>query len=275
MIDAAAYERDGYAVLPNLFSAGEVADLIAEVEAIAAGERGDVPGLGALDPDRPAMEQVLALHFPHKLSDRILNLVKDERVTAALTAVLGPDVKCMQSMMFVKRAGKPGQAWHQDEHFIATRDRSLVGVWIALDDATIENGCLWLHPGSHHHGILWPTRDHGDARFDVTEAAYDFPYDEDGGIAVEVPAGSVVMFDGYLLHRSLPNRAKAGYRRAIVNHYMNARSLLPWSHGEVRTPREDLRDFILVSGEDPYAWKGMEEVTKPFLRAEASGQSAS
>lgn len=48
----------------------------------------------------------------------------------------------MQTMLFVKPPGFPGQAWHQDENFIPTRDRSLCGGWIALDDATIENGCL-------------------------------------------------------------------------------------------------------------------------------------
>ena len=52
-------------------------------------------------------------------------------------------------MLFIKSEGKPGQAWHQDEFFIPTRDRSLTAVWIALDDATVENGCLWVLPGSH------------------------------------------------------------------------------------------------------------------------------
>ena len=57
------------------------------------------------------------------------------------------EIKSMQSMLFIKPAGKPGQAWHQDEYYIPTRDASLTGVWIALDDATIENGCLWVRPG--------------------------------------------------------------------------------------------------------------------------------
>ena len=48
----------------------------------------------------------------------------------------------MQSMLFTKGEGKPCQAWHQDECFIPTRDRSLTAARIALDDATVENGCL-------------------------------------------------------------------------------------------------------------------------------------
>ena len=63
--------------------------------------------------------------------------------------MIGPNVKAMQSMLFIKAEGKPGQAWHQDEYYIPTRDRSLTAAWIALDDATVENGCLWVLPGSH------------------------------------------------------------------------------------------------------------------------------
>jgi ectoine hydroxylase-related dioxygenase (phytanoyl-CoA dioxygenase family) len=87
-------------------------------------------------------------------------------IVDALTQVIGPDVKAMQTMLFIKSEGKPGQAWHQDEHFIPTRDRSLAGVWIALDDATIENGCLWVLPGSHAPGVLYPDRELDDERFD-------------------------------------------------------------------------------------------------------------
>jgi hypothetical protein len=61
----------------------------------------------------------------------------------APTAELGKPLRGLEN------AGKPGQAWHQDETFIPTPDASLCGVWIALDDATVDNGCLWVQPGSH------------------------------------------------------------------------------------------------------------------------------
>jgi hypothetical protein len=48
-------------------------------------------------------------------------------IVDVLTKIISPNVKCMQSMLFIKAAGKPGQAWHQDEDFIPTRDRSLTG----------------------------------------------------------------------------------------------------------------------------------------------------
>jgi len=76
-------------------------------------------------------------------------------VVGILTGLVSPNVKCMQSMLFVKGPGKAGQSWHQDEYYIPTRDRSLMGAWIAIDDATVENGCLWIIPGSNKPGYMF------------------------------------------------------------------------------------------------------------------------
>ena len=267
---AERYGSDGFLVVPDLLSADEVAALNAEAAAICRGERGRVRGLAedGVDglEDDAVIARYLAIHFPHKISDLIARTLAYPRLIELLTALIGPDIKAMQSMLFVKAAGKPGQPWHQDEHFIATRDRSLLGAWIALDDATVENGCLWVHPGSHRAGVLHPMAPCDDPRFDHNDEAHGFPYEREGGVAVEVPAGGVVIFNGYLLHRSLPN-GSTGFRRALVNHYMSARSLLPWAFAG--TAREDWRDIVMVAGEDPYAWKGTETLIRPFVRAES------
>jgi ectoine hydroxylase-related dioxygenase (phytanoyl-CoA dioxygenase family) len=173
-------------------------------------------------------------------------------------------------MLFIKSAGKPGQAWHQDEDFIPTRDRSLIGGWISLDEATTENGCLWIIPGSHKPGILWQMRMLDDPDFDCAPESFDYPYSDDDAIPVEVGPGSIVFFNGYLLHRSLPNRAKSGYRRALVNHYMSAESLLAWSY-DLNLAQADYRDVVLVAGTDPYAWKGLEHRVDAQLRFDRDG----
>ena len=102
-------------------------------------------------------------------------MLAHRRIVDVLTNVIGPNVKAMQSMLFIKAEGKPGQAWHQDEYFIPTRDRSLTAVWIALDDATIENGCLWVLPGSHRRGILYPDSEQDDPRFDCADRGVRLP----------------------------------------------------------------------------------------------------
>ena len=92
-------------------------------------------------------------------------------------------------------------------------------------------------------------------------------------IPVEVKAGSIVFFNGYLLHRSFPNRAQNGYRRVLVNHYMSAQSLLPW-----RPPKQgenmataDYRDIVMVAGSDPYAYKGTEDIAQATVRPSGEG----
>ena len=269
------YNKDGFVVVPNLLDENELRILLDETIQIARGKRGLIDGLTIADDgesDIDVLSKYLTLHFPHKVSQLINdNYIGHSKVVEILTWLIGPNVKAVQSMLFIKKASKPGQAWHQDENFIPTRDRSLLGVWIALDDATIENGCLWVIPGSHKDGILYPTRPHNSTEFDHTPELYLTPYEGENGIAVEVKKGTAIFFNGYLHHRSLKNRAPEGtFRRALVNHYMSAESLLPWNLDGKIEMKKDFRDIILVSGVDPYQHEGIEDITKPFLRKETA-----
>jgi ectoine hydroxylase-related dioxygenase (phytanoyl-CoA dioxygenase family) len=279
---AVRYRRDGYVVLRSpsdgALDAGEVAAARAETTAICRGERGRFDGLPegaawAAGTAADILRSVLCLHFPHKLSPLMAGLARHPGVVGVLTRVIGPNVKLMQSMLFVKAEGRPGQAWHQDEAHIPTRDRSLTAAWVALDDATVENGCLWVIPGSHRQGVLFPTRVQEDPRFDCTDEAHGFGFAPSAAVPVEVPAGAVVVFDGYLLHRSLPNTGRHGMRRALVNHYMSAESLLPWFAPAPGEPMAlaDHRDVLLVAGRDPYAWAGTADLMRPHLRPTGAG----
>ncbi len=276
---ASCYEKNGFLVLEDAFDANSVAALQTEATRLCRMEGAELSGAGqnySKLSEEALLAQFLCIHFPHKISALIKDQLTNPCVVDILTRIIGPNVKCMQSMLFIKAAGKPGQAWHQDELFIPTRDRSLVGAWIALDDATVENGCLWVIPGSHKPGILWPNRDHGNfEQFDCAKESFSFPYSETDEIPVEVKAGSVVFFNGYLLHRSLPNRAPEGFRRSLVNHYMSAESTLPWLKNDGYEgnwlAQQDFRDIILVAGEDPYAWKGVEDRSRAHCRKSGEG----
>lgn len=275
--DVQAFVDDGYLVVPGLVGAADVERCRQEVVRFAGGEypvsnRPELPP-GATDDDR--LRSILAVHFPHWVSPVVRDMVHHAGIAAVLSRLCGAHlphwdgrVKCMQSMLFVKPPGYPGQAWHQDERFIPTRDRSLTGVWICLDEADEENGCLHVLPGSHRDGAIFPTRPHTQSgQFDGADEAHGF--DDSTEVAVPVEAGDVIFFNGYLLHRSFRNDSDR-FRRALVNHYMNAWSLLPW--GAVPENEGvgtfDNRGVELVVGVDPYQqWRPIEptpEVT--FLR---------
>ncbi|RYX79970.1 phytanoyl-CoA dioxygenase family protein, partial [bacterium] len=217
------YADNGYYVYPDALSPAEVQQLRDETTRICAGELGTIGGKGVStrlegETDDELLRRFLCIHFPHKISALMFDTLAHPAIVETLTACVSPNVKAMQSMLFIKAAGKPGQAWHQDEDYIPTRDRSLVGAWIALDDATIKNGCLWIIPGSHKPGVLWDQGWHADKRFDCSWESQNFPYSDADSVPVEVKAGAIVFFNGYTLHRSLPNVATSGYRRALVNH---------------------------------------------------------
>jgi phytanoyl-CoA hydroxylase len=275
---------DGFVVVEDLVSPTELAAVIADAARFARGEYRvlNPPDLSEGASDEEALQQILAIHFPHWVSEVARSMILHQGIVDVLRQITGAHlphwdgaVKCCQSILFVKGPGMPGQAWHQDERYIPTRDRSLVGAWIALDDATVDNGCLWVVPGSHRNGYFWPTRAHGDPEeYDPSDQAYGF--DESLAVPVEVKAGSVVFFNGYTLHRSLRNRTQ-GYRRALVNHYLNAWSLLPWktvgSLSGLDIPTLDNRDVVPV-GHDPYAERGYTPAPNAvFLRPVTPDQS--
>jgi len=265
------YRDKGYLIIEGALSVQDIDKLCSEATEICLGNRGEVSGaeeLKGLD-SASLLQKIIAVHFPHKLSGVLRDMLSHPIISDTLTQLIGPNVKCMQSMFFVKQGGRPGQAWHQDETFIPTRDRSMTGVWIALDKATVDNGCLWVIPGSHKRGVIWPTRAHGSAEFDHTGESFGYPYDEAEAIPVELEPGSILFFNGYLLHKSNKNVTESESRRSYVCHYMNADSMLPWSGGALPQPVEDYRDIVLVAGEDPYAYKGTEDISVPYLRPES------
>jgi phytanoyl-CoA hydroxylase len=254
--NASQFVEDGFLVVTGLVSADEVGRVRDDATKFAQGDY-DLKGV-------PDHGEILAVHFPHYVSPVALDMVNHRGVVDVVSQIAGAHmahwsgaVKCMQSMLFLKPPGLPGQAWHQDERFIPTRDRSLVGAWIALDHATVENGCLWVIPGSHRAGVLHQFKPHGNPdEFDPTDEAFGF--DDSTAIPVEVNPGDVVFFNGYLLHRSLRNRS-TGTRRSLVNHYMSSASLLPWTFDREPVATLDMRAVVHVAGEDPYSWKGYDQ----------------
>ena len=268
-IDIDAYQANGFLVVPSLFAAEEMATLADEVTRLCRGAYGAVKGLEDTPHDEPEVDllcRYIACHVVHKALPLTRTLLADQRIVDVVAALIGPNVKCVHSVLFLKGPGEPGNAWHQDETFIPTRDRSLTTVWIAIDDVEIANGCLRLLPGSQTAGILWPMRPHNDSNLDRAEIAFGFPQAETTATVVGIPAGSAVVFDGYTLHGSFPNRTPDRFRRSIQFVYMRAESLLPWDQVGRAPTGVDYRDIIIVSGKDPYAYKGIADLGRAYMR---------
>jgi phytanoyl-CoA hydroxylase len=264
----AFYNEYGYLIAPAMLSSEEINELKKETAAIFRGERGYVDGMlpvEANDNESEVLKKYVAIHFPHKISKLIHAFLFQQKIVDVLVNIVSSNVKCMQSMLFVKGPGKAGQAWHQDEFYIPTRDKSLVGAWIAIDDATVENGCLWIIPG--RPGWMMKRVPNGSNEYADVDTI-DITAYKGKAIPVEVKSGSVVFFNGYTLHSSQRNKTTDCFRTALVNHYMSAESMLPWDQDGKLPSTEDLRDIVLIAGKDPYEWKGIVDANKPYLRPE-------
>lgn len=178
-------------------------------------------------PRRPKHESINKIgHALHDL-DPVFERFSHGPALAGLAADLGlvePLVR--QSMFIFKPPGIGGEVrWHQDATFLIDEPASVVGFWFALEDATRDNGCLWVEPGGQRGPLRERFVREGDAvrveRLDTT------PWP---GLAqarpVEVEAGTLVCFDGRLPHYSAPNRSPVS-RHAYTLHATDGRSA--WS----------------------------------------------
>ena len=155
-----------------------------------------------------------------------------------------------QTMYIFKQPHIGGEVrWHQDGSYLISDPASVMGIWIAIEDANRDNGCLWVQPGGHRSKLREIYQVDWEKRVGILSGQDETPWPiTDEAIPVEVPAGAIVFFNGYLLHRSLPNRAADGFRRCLVNHYMSAESLLAWHHQEgVGMGKQDMRDIVMIA----------------------------
>jgi phytanoyl-CoA hydroxylase len=132
------------------------------------------------------------------------------------------DPVLIQSMYIFKQPKIGGAvACHQDSTFLYTEPINILGLWLALEDATIENGCLWAIPGGHRHGLKsrWIRTPEG-MRFDVFD---EQPWPEEKLEPLEVRRGTLIVLHGLLPHKSLANRS-AKSRHAYTFHFISGKS---------------------------------------------------
>ncbi len=146
---------------------------------------------------------------------------------AVLAQQLGlVDPLLLQSMLIFKQPSIGGEvSWHQDGSFLYTVPQSVTGFWFALEEATLENGCLWALPGEHVRGLRSRFRRiDGRLQTEALPGALDF--DDTAKMPLEVPAGTLVVLNGLLPHYSAANHS-ADSRYAYTFHTISACAQYP------------------------------------------------
>ncbi len=161
-------------------------------------------------------------HALHEL-DPVFKRFSHQKILGDIAKDIGllePQIR--QSMYIYKQPNIGGEVnWHQDATFFFTTPQSVVTYWFAMEDATLENGCLWVEPEGHKGPLRERfNRSGSDTKM---QPLSDKAWPIDTGVPVEVKAGSLVIFQGKLPHYSAPNRSNKS-RQAYTLHVTDGRT---------------------------------------------------
>lgn len=165
-------------------------------------------------------------HALHDLDPVFNSFTRSPQMKQLVADLQLEDNIIIQSMQILKHARIGGVVdIHQDATFLYTEPGSCVGFWFALEDATIENGCMWAKPGGHETKLRsWFKRKEGGGtemiKFD------DEPYSTEDMIPLEVKKGACIVLNGLLPHYSLPNTSGKS-RQAYAIHTINKKTKYP------------------------------------------------
>ena len=148
----------------------------------------------------------------------------------------------LQSMYVFKQPNIGGEVTcHQDSTFLYNEPTEIAGLWFALEDATVENGCLWAIPGGHKLGLKsrWVRAPEGGMRFNVFDST---PWPKQQLVPLEVRKGTLIVLHGLLPHKSLENRSPKS-RHAYTLHVISGNGRYPADNWLQRSAVFPLRGF--------------------------------
>lgn len=204
----------GFFVLADVFPAAEMDDLACQIEAYQQRHEEALRARGGEEGISRAHE-ITFTAFLAENDPQILAFCRRPEFVALTTALLGPDVDLYWNQsVFKMPEGEKEFPWHQDDGYTPVTPFPYLTLWLALNDATLENGCISVLPGSHRRGLLT------HVRTPIGLACHGAD-DPDQGVRVPVKAGSMAVFLSRTIHKSGVNRSR-GIRKAYVIQYTQA-----------------------------------------------------
>ncbi len=210
------FNRNGYLAVEQIITPEEIDQYRELYDAFLNGDidtgmnRSDLgTGIGQ-NKDKENITQIM---WPSDFVPDILQKAYHRRALTIARQLQGEDLDMDFDMLIDKAPfSRTPTPWHQDAaYWMSLPDKRAVSCWLALDDASLDNGCMWYVPGSH----LLPVRPHGFAG--GKGSALTCQAGEDEGTGVEVKAGSCIFHHGHTLHYSRGNNTATHRRAYIIN----------------------------------------------------------
>ena len=248
--EVARYHQEGY-VVPQNYRLPEM--VLAEVRAAYDQLLAENAGIASdimLGPhlSKPGAQGVRGGRAWFDLATRpeILDMVEQ---------LIGPDIILWGTTIFGKPA-RDGKAtpWHQDGDYYPVRPLEVLTIWIALDDATPENGCMRFIPGSHRAHKLYSHHWEENPDLTINLVCDREHFDEDSAVDLILEAGQISFHDVYMIHDSGPNRTDRR-RAAFVVRLMPGSSYYDHDLGHDFARQHPAQDYgnralFLLRGED-------------------------
>lgn len=221
--DIARYHEQGFIAVQNAFTPGEIQVAVDGLNDLIAGR---VPEFQNIQFRHEARGRLDDLSFEERLDSvrrllyfadyepRLKAIAHKPELLAVIEKLLEAPPEMFQDMALIKPPRGREKPWHQDHaYFELTPETRVVGVWIALDPAGIENGCMRVMPGWHRRG--------GFPHFQIRDLQI-CDSEMEGlikrRVAAPLPPGGCLIFDSYLPHGT-PNNFTSSRRRALQFHY--------------------------------------------------------
>lgn len=224
-----SFETDGFLIIDGLLDAGEVATCRAEIQRLhelynemkAAGDAKislfEIEPYSEIEEDAGGLPVLRKIESVESFSPVFEALPAHPKLVALMRSLIGPDFLLFRNTLMFKPA-RYGSAHglHQDSAYWPMTPPNQVTVSIALNDATPQNGCFQVIPGSHmvdleHSGTI--------SRPDAADIAEGSPFDTSGLIEVSLSAGSAICFQSRLVHGSGPNTSSSPRNTALYAYF--------------------------------------------------------
>lgn len=202
------YQEKGFIIFENLFSVEEMDRVRTIIDGLDEESERRLSEAGKSFNNIPnQINFTSGLNF---MKPELQQFTADDRFVEITTSILGPDIRLYWDQSVYKRPeANRDFPWHQDNGYAPIEPMHYLTCWLALEDATLENGCIWIQEGSHHKGLV----EH--VKTDIGWLCY---YGDVQGTPVPLKKGSMVAFHSLLFHRSTPNRS-SDTRKAYVVQY--------------------------------------------------------
>jgi phytanoyl-CoA hydroxylase len=198
--DIDRYYKDGYMSYGKILSDEELTEV-----------RNHVDGLIARLPAGVRSEN---LNMPHTNDSFLLKLCSHPGILDVIERFIGPNIVLFASHIISKRQGDGlPLPWHQDAAYWALEPMKVMTLWLAIDDSTVENGCMRVIPESHTWGLI-PHVAYTVKEQVLDQEMADIKLDESKAVDVELKAGECSFHEPFLIHGSKPNfstKRRCGY----------------------------------------------------------------